>query len=135
MRKRRKSNSLLKNFYVVISIPVIAVMLIIIFKNNLMTGQWDVISRNMIKVFPPVIGIVLSTYALFGYKVRNDVKILAKSLFGCLIGLFTSHLWYVLNDNGIWIDEILTATFPLVELQTLTVIWFTILGFLIGWDR
>ena len=49
-----------------------------------------------------------------------------------IIGVCISWLFFELNADGIWIDEIVTATFTITDLQMIVVMFSMLFGIVIG---
>ena len=136
MGRRRKGltmKKLRKNLFVVLGIPFVIIILVYINNSGVITDvDLDNVISNLITVLPPLLGMLLSLYGLTVYNAKKDILILTNTLLGALLGVFTAYLFNVLYTNNIWLDDVITATFTINDLQFLTVIYCIIIGFLSG---
>lgn len=132
-RKRLSLRSLRKNMFVLLGIPFVILVLVYINNSGLITDvDLDNVISNLILVLPSLFGVLFSLYGLTVYKPKKDVMILTNTVIGGLLGVFTAYLFNVLYVNNIWLDDVITATFTINDLQSLTVIYCIIVGFLSG---
>lgn len=135
MRKKKGLNmkSLRKNMFVVLGIPFVIFILVYINMSGIITDvDLDNVIANLILILPPLFGMLLSLYGLMVYKPKKDILILTSTILGSLLGVFTAYLFNVLYINNIWLDDVITATFTINDLQFLTVIYCIVMGFLSG---
>ena len=136
MRKRKKGltmRKLRKNLFVVLGIPFVIFILIYINASGIITDvDLDNVVSNLILVLPSLFGVLLSLYGLMVYKPKKDILILTNTILGSLLGVFIAYLFNVLYINNIWLDDVITATFTINDLQFLTVIYCIVVGFLSG---
>ncbi|MBA7490189.1 hypothetical protein ES702_00724 [subsurface metagenome] len=129
MRKRTRNRIIILVF---IAIALYFIILNQIDRFGTIGGEWNIITNQIISVFPQIIGICLGFVFLIqdvGYSETSSVRLL---LITGLEGIFFASLFYELNSNGVWIDEIITASFTITDLQIVTVLFFLLLGVLIG---
>jgi len=131
-KKRLTIRKLMKNMYVVVGIPFVILVLVYINNSGIITDvNLNNVISNLILVFPSLFLMLLSLYGLTIQK-KKDVLILTNTVLGSLLGVFTAYLFSVLYTNNIWLDDVITATFTINDLQVLTVIYCIIVGFLSG---
>lgn len=95
-------------------------------------GNWTLITNQILGYFPQIVGIGLGFILIirdYGYSGTSTARLL---LITGLEGIFFASLFYELYNDGIWIDEIVTASFTIGDLQFITVLFFLLLGILIG---
>lgn len=133
MTKKSLLKKVKRNMFVVLGIPLVIWILIYISNSGIITNvDIDYMVDNIILLLPPLIGMFFSLYGLIYYKNKKDIMIITHTIIGTLLGIFTSYFFYILYDNAIWLDDVITATFTLEDLQLITIIWCLIMGFLSG---
>jgi len=53
-------------------------------------------------------------------------------LLTAIVGVLFASLFYELNADSIWIDEIITASFTITDFQIIIILFFVLIGFIIG---
>jgi len=48
------------------------------------------------------------------------------------IGIFIAYIFWYLNENGIWIDQAITATTTIEEVMAIIIIIFILIGVLLA---
>jgi len=132
MRKKDRSK--------VIILLIICVSVYLIIMNTVVTGgviggNWNTITTSITSYLPYLIGIVFGF--IFIIKDVGKSKTASGRLFLLtgLVGILFSGLFYELNNDGIWIDEIITASFTITDLQVVTILFFILVGALVGLIR
>jgi len=135
MRKRKRLNlrSFRKNMYVLLGIPFVIFVLVYINASGIITDvNLDNVVSNLTLVLPSLFGVLFGLYGLTVYKPSKDIMLLSNTVMGALLGVFVACFFNVLYTNNIWLDDVITATFTINDLQFLTVIYCIIVGFLSG---
>jgi len=134
MKMRKKDRSK------VIILLIICVSVYLIIMNTVVTGgviggNWNTITTSITSYLPYLIGIVFGF--IFIIKDVGKSKTASGRLFLLtgLVGILFSGLFYELNNDGIWIDEIITASFTITDLQVVTILFFILVGALVGLIR
>lgn len=130
MRKKQRR-------FVTIMLSLIGLALLILVLNtmdqsNIFGGNWDVITGNFIDYFPQLAGISLGFVLLIkdgGHSSTTSARLM---LLTSVIGVVFASLFYEMYNDGIWIDEIITATYTITDFQFTVVLSFFILGILLG---
>lgn len=129
MRKKTRNRLIIIVF---LAISIYLIVLNRIDQFGFIGGNWNTITNQLISYFPQIIGIALGFVLIIrdtGYSGTTSGRLL---LITGLEGVFFASLFYELNKDGIWIDEIITASFTITDLQIITVLFFLLLGILIG---
>jgi len=129
MKKRTRQRLIILVF---IALAIYFVILNQMGRIGILSGDWDAITAQMISYFPQLVGIALGFILILkdvGYSETSSARLL---LLTGLEGIFFASLFYELNSDGIWIDELITASFTIGDLQFITVLFFLLLGILIG---
>lgn len=99
---------------------------------DIIGGEWGIIYTTMTGYMPQLVGI------LFGFiLIIKDVGNRGTStgrlfLLTSIVGVLFASLFYELNADSIWIDEIVTASFTITDLQIVIILFFVLIGFIIG---
>ena len=48
------------------------------------------------------------------------------------IGVFVAYIFWYLNDNGIWVDQAITATTTIQEIMAIIIVIFLLVGVLLA---
>ena len=48
------------------------------------------------------------------------------------IGVFVAYIFWYLNDNGIWVDQAITASTTIQEIMAIIIVIFLLVGVLLG---
>jgi len=48
------------------------------------------------------------------------------------IGIFVAYIFWYLNDNGIWVDQAITASTTIQEIMAIIIIIFLLVGVLLA---
>lgn len=119
---------------------IFGLALIYIILNNIdrigdIGGDWTTITNNLISYFPSLVGIGLG----FVFSIRDvgnkRTKPLRLFLLFTLLGVSFAGLFFEMNSDSIWIDELLTATFTITEFQLVVVLFFIVLGMIMSMIR
>jgi len=129
MRKRTLNRIILLVF---ISMAIYLIVLNRIDIWGTIGGNWTVITNQLLSYFPQLIGIGLGFILILKDFGSGDTTTARLLLITGLEGVFFASLFFELNNDGIWIDEIVTASFTIGDLQLITVLFFLLLGILIG---
>jgi len=127
MRKNQRKFLTVFGFLGIISAIII---LNIVDQQNIIGGNFTIMVNNSISLIPQLFGIVLGIISL--NRNYGNRTLYASIVIMGLIGTFLSSLFYELNNMGIWIDEIITASFTITDLQFVVILWALILGFMVG---
>jgi len=120
---------------ITIGLVVYLILLNQIDRLGVIGGNWTILTNQLIGYLPQLIGISLGFIFIikdFGNYESSTARMLLMTGFE---GVFFASLFYELNNDGIWIDEIITATFTIADLQIIVIIFFILLGVLIGLIR
>jgi hypothetical protein len=115
MRKKRRKQ--IAFFGIVFGIVVFYLILNNIDRIGDIGGDWSSITTSMISYLPSLIGIGTGFYFTLrdrGNYRTQPIRILL--MFG-LIGISFSGLFFQMNSDGIWIDEIVTASYTITDFQ------------------
>jgi len=129
MRKRTLNRIILLVF---ISMAIYLIVLNRIDIWGTIGGNWTVITNQLLSYFPQLIGIGLGFILILKDYGSADTTTARLLLITGLEGVFFASLFFELNNDSIWIDEIVTASFTIGDLQLITVLFFLLLGILIG---
>jgi len=127
MRKSQRKFLTVFGFIGIISAIII---LNIVDQQNILGGDFTIMVNNSISLIPQLFGIVLGIISL--NRDYGNRTLYASIVIMGLLGIFISSLFYELNNMGIWIDELITASFTITDLQFVVVLWALILGFMVG---
>lgn len=127
MRKTQRKFLTVFGFIGIISAIII---LNIVDQQNILGGNFTVMVNNSISLVPQLFGIVLGIISL--NRDYGNRTLYASIVIMGLLGIFISSLFYELNNMGIWIDELITASFTITDLQFVVILWALILGFMVG---
>ena len=129
MRKKRRQRVTLT---LLIGIVVFIVILNVIDQSNIVSGNWTVITASLMTYLAPLIGIGLGITIMLRDVGNYSTTPMRIMLMTSIIGVCISWLFFELNTDGIWIDEIVTATFTITDLQIVIVMFSMIFGIIIG---
>lgn len=125
IKKKTRSRIMLLLFF---GVFMFFIVINIINQSGLIGGDWTTINTTLINTTPYVIGIGLGFLLL----IKAVSSMLSSILVGGLVGIFFSGLFYSLYIGNIWIDELISASFTITDLQTIVVIFWLFMGILIG---
>lgn len=129
MRKRTRQRLIILIF---IALAIYLIILNQVDRIDIIGGEWSTITNQITTYFPQLVGIVLGFILIIqdvGYSETSSARLF---LLTGVTGIFFASLFYELNNDGIWIDEILSASFTITDLQIIIVLFFILLGILIG---
>jgi len=126
----RKTQRKFLTVFAFIGIISAIIILNIVDQQNILGGDFTTMVNNSIGLIPQLFGIVLGIISL--NRDYGNRTLYASIVIMGLIGIFISSLFYELNILGIWIDELITASFTITDLQFVVVLWALILGFMVG---
>lgn len=129
MRKRTRNRIII---FIFISLVLYLIILNQIDRWGNLGGDWYIITNAIIDYFPHIVGICLGFILILqdvGYSETSAPRLLLITSF---TGIMFASLFYELNNDNIWIDELITATFTITDLQIITVLFFLLLGVLVG---
>lgn len=129
MRKRTRQRLIIIIF---IALAIYLIILNQVDRIDIIGGEWSTITNQITTYFPQLVGIVLGFILIIqdvGYSETSSARLF---LLTGVTGIFFASLFYELNNDGIWIDEIVTASFTITDLQIIIVLFFILLGLLIG---
>lgn len=115
-----------------IGIVVFIVILNVINQGGLIGGDWTAIIASFIEYLPPIVGIGLGITILMRDEGNYSTTPIRMMIITGMIGVCVSWLFYELYIDSIWVDEIVTATFTITELQLITVLFSLFFGMAIG---
>lgn len=129
MKKKTRQRLVIVVF---IAIAIYLIVLSQIDRFGLLGGNWHLITMQLIDYFPQLVGISLGFIMIIhdtGYSETTSGRLI---LVTGLTGVFFASLFFELNIDNIWIDELITASFTILDLQIITVLFFLLLGILLG---
>lgn len=129
MRKKRKQRVVLT---LLIGIVVFIIILNVIDQGNIVGGDWTVITASIMNYLAPLIGIGLGITIMLRDVGNYSTTPMRLMLMTGIIGVCISWLFFELNADGIWIDEIVTATLTITDLQIVVVMFSMLFGIIIG---
>ena len=129
MRKKRKQRVVLT---LLIGIVVFIIILNVIDQGNIVGGDWTVITASIMNYLAPLIGIGLGITIMLRDVGNYSTTPMRLMLMTGIIGVCISWLFFELNADGIWIDEIVTATLTITDLQIVVVMFSMLFGIVIG---
>ena len=130
MRKRKKRQFVLLTL--LIGIVVFIVILNVINQGGFIGGNWTVITASFIEYLPPILGIGIGFTLLMRDSGNYSTTPIRLMIITGIIGVCFSWLFYELYIDGIWVDEIVTATFTITDLQIITIMFSLFYGVVIG---
>jgi len=129
MKKKTRQRLIIVVF---ICLAIYLIVLSQIERFGIIGGNWNTISMQLIDYFPQLVGICLGFIFIIHDKGHSETSSGRLLLLTGVLGVFFASLFYELNADGIWIDEIISASFTIGDLQIITVLFFLLLGILIG---
>ena len=129
MRKKRRQFVMLT---LLIGIVVFIVLLNVIDQGGFVGGNWTVITASFIEYLGPLIGIGVGLTIMLRDAGNYSTTPMRIMLITSIIGVCLSWLFYELYLDGIWVDEIVTATFTITDLQIVVVMFSMLFGIVIG---
>ena len=111
-----------------IVIALISCYIILTFSSDVLPGDnWDTIGDATIKVLPAMLIISLGLYTILGSKFKGILRVLNIPL--CfMIGVAMAYLTEVFYDNSWLIDEYISVSLLLSDLQIGIVVLFLFVG-------
>lgn len=131
MRKKQRHQIIM---YTLLSVAIYIIIMQMVKTTGDIGGDWDTISSTFMGSLPFLFGISLGFVVL----IKNQSKygtIYSSILPSGIIGIFFAGLFYYLNTNNIWIDELINASFTITDLQTVVVLFWMFIGILVGLIR
>jgi len=131
MRKKRRHQIMM---YTLLGIAIYIIVMQMVKSTGDIGGDWDTISSTFMGALPHLFGISLGFVVLI--KSQSKYGTMYSSILPSgITGIFFAGLFYYLNTNNIWIDEIVTASFTITDLQTVVVLFWLFIGILVGLIR
>lgn len=128
-KKKRRQRVILT---LLIGIVVFIVILNVINQGGLVSGDWTSITASFIKYLPPIVGIGLGITILMRDEGNYSTIPIRIMIITGMIGVCFSWLFYELYVDAIWVDEIVTATFTITDLQFIVVLFSVFFGMILG---
>lgn len=128
-RKRRRQRNI---FLVGLGLGLFALIFSVVENQNLLSGNFGIMITYIFDYFPHLLGISLGFVLLVKDKGNYSTTPIRLMLITSVIGMVFASLFYEMNVDGIWIDEIVTATYTITEFQFTIVLFFFLLGCLLG---
>lgn len=131
MRKKQRHQIIM---YTLLGVAIYIIIMQMVKTTGDIGGDWDTISSTFMGSLPFLFGISLGFVVL----IKNQSKygtIYSSILPSGIIGIFFAGLFYYLNTNNIWIDELINASFTITDLQTVVVLFWMFIGILVGLIR
>jgi hypothetical protein len=133
MRKKQK------RFFTIVGIIFgIAVYVLILNRVdqiNIIGGDWNTITTSVISYMPSLMGIGLGFVLLIKDVGNYRTTAIRITMITGLIGVSLSGLFFELNTNGVWVDEIITASFTITDFQLIMVIASLLFGMILGLSK
>lgn len=126
----RRTSRAWRTLYIIVAIGLIVIILQYVSQSGLMGGNFNTISTTFITLFPYMGGMGLGLYFLVIRKKKESI--LNTTLIGGMLGIFNAGLFNTMNTNNIWIDDVVTATFTIVDLMTVVVLFWFFIGLIVG---
>ena len=130
MRKKKRRQFVLLT--ILIGIVVFIVILNVINQGGYIGGDWTVITASFIEYLPPILGIGIGFTLMMRDSGNYSTTPIRLMIITGIIGVCFSWLFYELYIDGIWVDEIVTATFTITDLQIITIMFSLFYGVVIG---
>jgi hypothetical protein len=127
-----------RNIFIIFGVVFIALILWFVNQQGNVAGNWETITNNYLGVFGYIIFIGLTLYA---FVLRNPKRYKGSGfidnsiediILGGVIGILFAGLIGQLNTLGILIDEIVTASLTISDIQTIVVIVWVLVGLVKG---
>ena len=99
---------------------------------NIIGGDWGTITTTMTSYIPQLVGILLGFILILKDVGNRNTSTGRLFLLTSIVGVLFASLFYELNADSIWIDEIVTASFTITDLQIIIILFFILIGFIIG---
>lgn len=99
---------------------------------NMIGGEWGIITTTMIGYVPQLVGIFFGFIFIIKDMGSRHTSSGRLFLLTSVTGVLFASLFYELNADSIWIDEIVTSSFTITELQVIIILFFILIGFIIG---
>ena len=131
-RKRRQSITII---LVVIGISIFIILTNVVDRFGLIAGNFTIITDQLIDYLPSLIIMGFGFTILVRDTGHSSTTPIRLMLITGLIGSALSGLFYELNLDSIWIDDVVTATFTITDLQVVIVIASLIAGMVIGLSK
>lgn len=97
-----------------------------------MGGDWGIITTTITGYLPHIVGILLGFIFILKDVGNRSTSTGRLFLLTSVVGILFSSLFYELNEDGIWIDEIVTASFTITDLQIVIILFFILIGIIVG---
>lgn len=130
MRKKRRNQ--LSIILIVLGVGVYAVLLNSVDQLNILGGNWTVITSSILGYFGHLVAIGLGFVLLIKDKGNYSTTPIRLMLITSTIGIVFASLFFQMNIDGVWIDEIVTASYTIGDFQLTILLFFFILGILLG---
>ena len=98
-------------------------------------GDWSTITSSIISYSPYLIGLGLGFAFLIRDRGNRNTTPIRITLLTGVIGVCLSGLFYELNTDGIWVNDIISASYTITDFQFTLVVVFLILGMIMGLSK
>ena len=99
---------------------------------SIIGGDWTLITSTMSGYLPQLVGILFGFILILKDVGKRNTSTGRLFLLTAIVGVLFASLFYELNADSIWIDEIVTATFTITDFQIIIILFFVLIGFIIG---
>jgi len=99
---------------------------------DIIGGEWGIITSTMAGYLPQLVGILFGFILILKDVGNRNTSTGRLFLLTAIVGVLFASLFYELNADSIWIDEIITASFTITDFQIIIILFFILLGFIIG---
>ena len=123
-RKRRRQRNI---FLVGLGLGLFALIFSVVNNQNLLSGNFGIMITYVFDYFPHLLGISLGFVLLVKDKGNYSTTPIRLMLITSVIGMVFASLFYEMNVDGIWVDEIVTATYTITDFQFTVVLFFFLL--------
>ena len=113
-------------FFIVLSLGVIAYIFNKFKDSNTLSNLYEV-NAFYIQSIPYLLGIVFCLIVLLQYHKNPSLY----TIIGALLGVLFGELFELFNDNGVWIDELITTDFTMIDLKIVCVMFFLVIGLIV----
>jgi hypothetical protein len=130
MRKKRRNQFAI--ILVILGVGVYAVLLNQVDQIGIIGGNWTSITNSILSYLPQLVGISLGFVLLVKDKGNYSTTPIRLMLLTSIIGVVFASLFFEMFNDGIWIDEIVTATYTITDFQFTVILLFFLVGILLG---
>jgi hypothetical protein len=131
MRKKQRNMIMM---ITLLSIAVSIVIMQMVKDTGDIGGDWNTISLIFVDNLPYLFGMGLGFIVLIK-NTSHYGSMYSSVLPSVIIGVFMAGMCHSLNTAGVWINDIVTASLTITDLQFILVLFWLFLGIIVGLIR